>query len=71
MLRKARKFGILSIHHTIREKGDLSHNVYVFHRLDGMNEPQLTERENAQNTDDTPVAKAHSSKEAILNKTSK
>jgi len=35
MLRKAKKYNILSVHHTIREKGGYSHNVYVFHRFDG------------------------------------
>ncbi|WP_227938690.1 hypothetical protein [Alkalihalobacillus deserti] len=35
MLRKAKKYNILSVHHTIREKGGYSHNVYIFHRFDG------------------------------------
>ncbi|QOY35298.1 hypothetical protein AWH56_021815 [Anaerobacillus isosaccharinicus] len=44
MLRKAKQLGILSIHHTTREKGGFSHSVYVFHRFDGANSEKLTER---------------------------
>jgi hypothetical protein len=45
MLRKAKQLGILSIHHTTREKGGFSHNVYIFHRFDGAQPEQLTERQ--------------------------
>ncbi|MDE5413978.1 hypothetical protein [Alkalihalobacterium chitinilyticum] len=44
MLRKAKALGILSIHHTIRQKGGYSHNVYVFHRFDESQDSQLTNR---------------------------
>lgn len=44
MLRKAKKLGILSIHHTLRIKGGLSHNVYVFHPFDGATTEKLTDR---------------------------
>ncbi|MCT8140512.1 hypothetical protein H1D32_24265 [Anaerobacillus sp. CMMVII] len=45
MLRKAKQLGILSIHHTTREKGGFSHNVYIFHHFDGAITEKLTERE--------------------------
>ncbi|MCT8140501.1 hypothetical protein H1D32_24190 [Anaerobacillus sp. CMMVII] len=45
MLRKAKQLGILSIHHTTREKGGFSHSVYIFHRFDGALTEKLTERE--------------------------
>ncbi|SDN08961.1 hypothetical protein SAMN04488137_3463 [Fictibacillus solisalsi] len=30
----ARKFGVISIHHTIRNQGGYAHNIFVFHRFD-------------------------------------
>lgn len=45
MLRKARKLGIVKIHHTVREKGGYAHNVFVFQRFDGAEPEKLTERE--------------------------
>lgn len=45
MLRKAKALGILSIHHTIRQKGGYSHNVYVFQRFDESQDAQMTKRQ--------------------------
>ena len=69
MLRKAKNFGILSIYHTIREKGGFSHNVYVFHRFDGTSTEKLTEHELVENPVETKVEVAKSPEEANLNKT--
>lgn len=44
MLRKAKEAGIIQIHHTSRERGGTSHNVYVFQKLEGATEEKLTER---------------------------
>ncbi|OLO42382.1 hypothetical protein BTR23_03955 [Alkalihalophilus pseudofirmus] len=55
MLRKAKSLGILSIHHTTRQKGGYSHNVYVFHSFDGAQGQQLTDRPTAK----TPVKSSH------------
>ncbi|OIJ14271.1 hypothetical protein BKP37_08835 [Anaerobacillus alkalilacustris] len=55
MLKKAKQLGILSIHHTTREKGGYSHNVYVFHRFDGTLSEKLTERQTTKkSTTPTP-----------------
>ncbi|RXZ01508.1 Lrp/AsnC family transcriptional regulator [Fictibacillus sp. S7] len=48
MLRKARKLGIISIHHTIRNKGGYSHNIFVFHHFDRPIPQQLTGRQSPQ-----------------------
>ena len=48
MLRKAKQFGILTTHHTTREKGGYSHNVYIFTPFDGACDQQLTYRPTAQ-----------------------
>ncbi|MCQ6264716.1 hypothetical protein M1K46_03425 [Fictibacillus sp. WQ 8-8] len=48
MLRKARKLGILSVHHTLRSKGGYAHNVFVFHRFDIAPSEILTERPSAE-----------------------
>lgn len=45
MLRKAKQKGIITIHHTTREKGGFSHNVYVFHHFDVPVEEKLMERD--------------------------
>lgn len=45
MLRKAKQIGILKVHHTTREKGGFSHNVYVFHRFEAPPSEKLTERD--------------------------
>ncbi len=44
MLRKARKYEIITIHRTFRDKGGYSHNVYIFQRFDEPNQRKLTER---------------------------
>jgi hypothetical protein len=49
MIRKAKQLGFLSVHHTIRTKGGLSHNVYVFHRFDGAHKEKLTDRPERKN----------------------
>lgn len=49
MIRKAKQIGFLSVHQTMRTKGGLSHNVYVFRRFDGAPEEKLTERNERQN----------------------
>ncbi|WP_209121706.1 hypothetical protein [Alkalihalobacillus sp. BA299] len=59
MLRKAKKLGIISIHHTIRQKGGYSHNVYIFHRFDGATSPQLPDRKHAE----TPAPPCHQAEE--------
>ncbi|WP_078429805.1 hypothetical protein [Alkalihalobacterium alkalinitrilicum] len=51
MLRKAKKLGIISIHHTTRQNGGYSHNVYVFHHFDGAHDQQLTDRQGAKRPD--------------------
>ncbi|MDN4523961.1 hypothetical protein [Fictibacillus fluitans] len=48
MLRKARKCSVLSIHHTIRNKGGYAHNIFVFHRFDRPLPQQLTGRQSPQ-----------------------
>ncbi|WP_088104309.1 hypothetical protein [Halalkalibacter urbisdiaboli] len=75
MLRKAKSFGILTIHNTIREKGGLSHSVYVFNRFDHhpasdrVTSQQLTDRTAAKKRD-TPTPEPHSnSPETSLLKT--
>ncbi|MCQ6264713.1 hypothetical protein M1K46_03405 [Fictibacillus sp. WQ 8-8] len=50
MLRKARKFGIISIHHTIRNKGGYAHNIFVFHRFDRLIQEKLTDRQSPETT---------------------
>jgi len=50
MLRKAVRLGILTLYHTVRRDGGYSHNVYVFNRLDGAENKQLTDRENRKIT---------------------
>jgi hypothetical protein len=49
MIRKAKQLGFLSVYQTMRKKGGLSHNVYVFHRFDGAQEEKLTDRTERQN----------------------
>ncbi|WP_051045209.1 hypothetical protein [Halalkalibacterium ligniniphilum] len=71
MLRKAKAFGIFTIHHTIREKGGYSHNVYIFHRFDGANQDQLTERKPPQKQDQTTAQPSKKAAEARLLKTKK
>ncbi|WP_026679433.1 hypothetical protein [Fictibacillus gelatini] len=43
MLRKAKKLGILSIHHALRQKGGFAHNLFVFHQYDRASKEKLTE----------------------------
>ncbi|MBU8906536.1 hypothetical protein [Desertibacillus haloalkaliphilus] len=50
MLRKAKALGIITIHHTNRDKGGYSHSVYVFQPFDGAKSEKLTERGNKPNT---------------------
>ncbi|MFC4619035.1 hypothetical protein ACFO4N_09955 [Camelliibacillus cellulosilyticus] len=49
MLRKSVRLGILTLYHTVRRDGGYSHNVYVFNRLDGAVNKQLTDGENCKN----------------------
>ncbi|HWO95641.1 hypothetical protein WD019_15825 [Fictibacillus sp. Mic-4] len=44
MLRKAKKLGILSVHHALRQKGGYAHNVFVFHRYDAPLEENMKDR---------------------------
>ncbi|RZT21362.1 hypothetical protein [Fictibacillus sp. BK138] len=45
MLRKAKTTGFLKIHKTYRSHGGFAHNIFVFHRIDVLNETQMTHRE--------------------------
>ncbi|RBW68858.1 hypothetical protein [Bacillus taeanensis] len=49
MLSKAKKLGILTVHHTIRKEGGMAHNVFIFHRFDGAPSGKLTERSMTEN----------------------
>ncbi|UZJ79353.1 hypothetical protein [Fictibacillus sp. KU28468] len=53
MLHKAKKLGIISIHHTLRNKGGYAHNVFVFRRFDRPPAENLTGR-SAPKSPDTP-----------------
>ncbi|MFC0469171.1 hypothetical protein ACFFHM_00950 [Halalkalibacter kiskunsagensis] len=71
MLRKAKSLGIIRIHQTIREKGGYSHNVYVFHRFDGANPKQLTDRPIKKKLDTPSPQNDKKATEASLYKTTK
>jgi hypothetical protein len=66
MLRKAKQFGILTIHHTTRKKGGYSHNVYVFHRIDGSPNNQLTDRSTLEKRTTPPTQTTKTDSEAIF-----
>jgi hypothetical protein len=44
MIAKAKKLGILTVHHTIRKEGGMAHNVFIFHHFDGAPSEKLKER---------------------------
>jgi len=69
MLRKANQLGILTIHHTTRQKGGFSHNVYIFHRIDGTHTQKLTERPQQKKPATAAVQNPKTSDEAISFKT--
>ncbi|WP_216830596.1 hypothetical protein [Alkalihalobacterium elongatum] len=71
MLRKAQKLGILTVHHTIRQKGGYSHNVYVFHRSDGANPQKLTARPTTENPTAASLPAEQNTPKALLLKTKK
>ncbi|OIJ12623.1 hypothetical protein BKP35_10575 [Anaerobacillus arseniciselenatis] len=65
MLRKAKKLGIITVHHTTREKGGISHNVYVFHKIDGANHKKLTDRHKPQKQEPSTVPIIKKAEETI------
>ncbi|WP_078429814.1 hypothetical protein [Alkalihalobacterium alkalinitrilicum] len=69
MLRKAKTLGILSIHHTTRQQGGFSHNIYVFHPFDRAQDQQLTDRRAAKKPDTPSHPAPEKALEASLLKT--
>lgn len=53
MLRKAKKLGILSLHHTKRQTGGRSHNIFIFNPFDVTKCSELTESKKPIQADDT------------------